>query len=144
MLGKLLSGGLEGIIGGVGKVVDDLHTSDEERLKAQYDLEKLDHEKTMGQIEINKVEAQHKSVFVAGWRPAVGWVGALALMYQFIAYPLLTWGWALLQANDVVPLDLSPPPILDTDALWVLLSGMLGIAGMRSFDKTKKTQTDRM
>ena len=97
-----------------------------------------------GQMEIDKTEAQHPSVFVAGWRPAIGWIGALALLYQFIGYPLLIWGWKFFQAWHWVPLDMTPPPVLPADQLWVILTGMLGIAGLRSFDKLKGTQTDQV
>ena len=90
-----------------------------------------------GQLEVNQAEATSGSLFVAGWRPAIGWIGAAALSYQFLLYPLLVWVWSLLQARGVVPGDLRPPPMLDTDALWVVLSGMLGIAGLRSVEKVK-------
>lgn len=140
-----------GIITGIGKVADDLFTSDEERAQAelaerelQLKAKELDVRLNEGQTEINKTEAQHASIFVAGWRPACGWIGAVALGYQFIAYPLLVWAWSLIQANGYIPKDMQPPPVLDADALWVLLSGMMGIAGLRSFDKMKGTQTDRV
>jgi hypothetical protein len=85
-----------------------------------------------GQLDINKAEAQHASVFVTGWRPFVGWVGAIALAYQFIIYPLMTWGWSFLQAKGRVPAAQSPPPVLKAEELWVILTGMLGIASLRS------------
>ena len=139
---KLL--GIGDLISGVGKIADDLFTSDEERLKIGLQEKLIEAEKIKGQLDINKTEAQHKSVFVAGWRPAIGWVGAVALAYQFIIYPLLVWLWTWAQAEKHIPENLTPPPVLDTDTLWVILSGMLGIAGMRSFDKLKSTQTDRI
>lgn len=98
----------------------------------------------LAQVDVNKVEAKHKSIFVAGWRPAVGWIGAISLGYQFILYPLLVWIWFIGQASGFIPVELDSPPILDTDALFVILTGMLGIGGMRSFDKTKGTQTDKI
>lgn len=126
-----------GLIEGVGKIADDLFTSDEERLRAEIDLKRLDVDVALGQMAVNQAEAQNSSVFVAGWRPAIGWVGASAMAYQFLLYPLLIWGWSLMQAKGWVPVDLKPPPMLDTEALWVILSGMLGIAGMRSVEKVK-------
>ena len=75
--------------------------------------------------------------FRLSWRPAIGWVGAAAMAYQFLAYPLLVWSWTWMQAEQIVPQEVKPPPMLDTEALWVILSGMLGIAGMRSFEKTR-------
>lgn len=135
---------LGGIFSTIGDLIDDLHTSDKERLDAQIELQKLGIETAkieagliQGQIEVNKVEAQHANIFVSGWRPAIGWIGAASMAYQFILYPMLIWAWSLMQANGWVSLDLKPPPMLDTDALWVILSGMLGIAGMRTVEKVK-------
>jgi hypothetical protein len=134
--------GIGAIIEGVGKIADDLFTSDEERLKVAMQEKVLEVELIKGQLDISMAEAKHKSTFVAGWRPAIGWVGAVSLGYQFILYPLLTWIWSVAIAGRFVPPELGPPPPLPADALWVILSGMLGIAGMRSFDKLKGTQTD--
>lgn len=128
---------ISGIVEAIGGVIDDLHTSDEEKLQAELELRKLDVDVAIGQMRVNEAEAQNKSVFVAGWRPAIGWVGAAAMAYQFLLYPMLIWGWSLMQAKGWVPAELKPPPMLDTDALWVILSGMLGIAGMRSVEKVK-------
>lgn len=129
---------LGGIIEAVGKVAGDLITTDKERLAAQLEAAKIEAGLVQGQLEVNKVEAASSSVFVAGWRPAIGWVGAAAMAYQFLLYPLLVWLWSIFQAKGWVPMALNPPPMLDTDALWVILSGMLGIAGMRTVEKVKK------
>lgn len=126
-----------GIVETVGKVADDLFTSDEERAKAELDAYRAETERIGGQIEINKAEAQHASVFVAGWRPAVGWVSVLALAYQFILYPLLVWGWSGMQAAGWIVASLPAPPLLDVEALMVLITGMLGIAGARTWEKLK-------
>lgn len=135
--------GLGTIVDSVGKIADDLITSDEEKLKLELEAYKIDASLLQGQHAVNTAEAGHESVFVAGWRPAVGWVGAAAMAYQFLLYPLLVWGWALMQSAGWVPVALAAPPMLDTDALWVILSGMLGIAGMRSFDKVKGVATTK-
>jgi hypothetical protein len=133
-----------GIVEAVGKVADDLFTSDEERMKMQLESDKLgleaariDADLIKGQQEINKVEATHSSRFVAGWRPAIGWVGVVALAYQFVLYPLLLWAWAYLQAQGWIAKDYPAPPLLDVDALMVLLTGILGIASARTFEKVK-------
>lgn len=135
---------LGGIVQAVGQIADDLITTDKERLDAELELRRLGLEERQveadlvrGQLDVNRAEAASSSLFVAGWRPAIGWIGAAALGYQFLLYPLLVWGWSLLQARGVVPGDLQPPPMLDTSALWVVLSGMLGIAGLRSVEKVK-------
>lgn len=133
-----------GIIETVGKVADSLFTSDEERAKLQIDALRAETEayqaettRLGGQIEVNKAEAQHSSVFVAGWRPAVGWVSVAALGYQYILYPLLTWAWSGMQAAGWIASTLPSPPLLDVDALMVLVTGMLGIAGARTWEKLK-------
>lgn len=128
---------IAGIIEAVGNVAGDLITTDKERMEMALKEQELDVRLAEGQMATNTAEAQHGSVFVAGWRPAVGWIGAGAMGYQFILYPFLLWGWKLFQAWGWVPTDLSPPPMLDTEALWVILSGMLGIAGARTFEKIR-------
>jgi len=97
-----------------------------------------------GQLKINAVEAASKSLFVAGWRPFIGWVGGAAMAYQFIVYPLLIWIWSFAQAKEWVPVSLSPPPIIDTGALFSLVTAMLGIGAMRSHDKAKKVSTEKI
>ncbi len=133
--------GIGELVKGVGSIADDLFTSDEERLKIALQERQLDATLVQGQLEINKAEAQHKSIFVAGWRPFIGWVGALALAYQFLIYPLLIWIWAFAQAKDWLPKELAPPPVFDSGPLFAIVTGMLGIGGMRSYDKLKKTDT---
>ena len=132
------------IVETVGRLADDLFTSDEERLKAQIESDKLgleaariDADLIKGQQEINKVEAASTSTFVAGWRPALGWVSVAGMAYQYILYPLLTWAWAYLQAQGWIAKDYPAPPLLDVDALMVLLTGILGIASARTFEKVK-------
>lgn len=133
--------GIGAIVEGVGKVADDLITSDEERLKVAIEEKQIEAALVQGQLEINKAEAGNPSMFVAGWRPFIGWVGGFAMAYQFILYPFLVWGWSLMQAKGVVPQHLDPPPPLDANILWTIVTGMLGIAGMRSFDKMQQTDT---
>ena len=129
--------GIGSVIESVGKVASDLITTDKERMQLELEAKRIDQAIDLGQMEVNKVEAANQNLFVAGWRPAIGWVGAGAMFYQFLLYPLLVWAWTWLQAEGYVPQDVKPPPMLDTEALWVILSGMLGIAGMRSFEKTR-------
>jgi hypothetical protein len=129
--------GISSVVESVGKVIGDLHTSDKERMELELEAKRIDQAIDLGQMEVNKVEAANQNLFVAGWRPAIGWIGAGAMFYQFLLYPLLVWAWVWLQAEGYVPKEVKPPPMLDTDALWVILSGMLGIAGMRSFEKSR-------
>lgn len=141
---KAIEGALNpvgGIVSAVGGVLDDLFTSDEERLRAKldsraYDIkeQEIDASLLRGQQETNKEEAKHASRFVAGWRPAVGWVCVVGLAYQFIIHPMLTWLWVFLQAIEVVPKGLPSPPPLDLNTLLSLLFGILGLGGYRTFE----------
>jgi hypothetical protein len=128
---------ISSIIDSVGKVAGDLITTDKEKMQLEIENRKLDQAIDIAQIQVNKEEAKSSSLFVSGWRPAVGWIGAAALAYQFLAYPILGWAWKWLQAMNYVPAEMSPPPLLDAEQLWVMLSGILGIAGMRTFEKQK-------
>jgi hypothetical protein len=83
-----------------------------------------------GQLDINKAEAANPSVLTSGWRPAIGWVCAAALMAQYIARPMLQWV-GILTGHDWPTL-----PGID-DNLWQLMLGMLGLGGLRSFEKVK-------
>ena len=125
--------GIGEIIGGVGKIADDLITTDKERLTLALEEKKIEAGLIQSQIEVNKAEAQHTSVFVAGWRPFIGWIGGFGMAYQFLLYPLLTWVWPIVLPSAPIP------PVLDGDVLFAMVSGLLGIAGMRSFDKMKGT-----
>lgn len=84
----------------------------------------------LGQIEVNKVEAG-TDLFRGGWRPAVGWVCVAGLGYQLVVRPLLPW---LISLWGV---QVDPLPPIDTDTLMVLLTGMLGLGGLRTFEKVK-------
>lgn len=126
-----------GIIEAVGSIASDLITTDKERMTLEIEAAKVDAQIATGQMEVNKVEAASSSVFVAGWRPAIGWIGAASMAYQFLVYPMMVWLWTFLQAKAWIPSALQAPPMLDTNALWVVLSGMLGIAGMRTVEKVK-------
>lgn len=83
----------------------------------------------IAQLEINAKEAAHPSIWVSGWRPFFGWIGGLGFLYATVAQPALVWygaakGWP-------------PPPDVNLDLLWVVVTGMLGIGGLRTFEKAK-------
>ena len=118
----------------MGKVIPDVGARD----KAVKDIElatvSVITQMNAAQVELNSQEAKHKSIFVAGWRPWIGWVLGAALAYQFLLSPLIMWGTGI--AGLVIP----PPPSLDAN-LWEILSGMMGMAGLRSFEKLKGIDT---
>mgnify|MGYP003663623794 CR=1 FL=1 len=134
---------IAGIVNSVVGVADELFTSDEERARVELERYQIEASLVKGQLDVNAQEAKHKSVFVAGWRPFVGWIGGAALAYQFLLYPLLLWLVALAQGGGYLS-EFEAPPVLDADVLFSIVTAMLGIAGMRSYDKSKRTQTDRI
>src|SRR5574343_1201155 len=132
------------IIESVGKIADDLITTDKERSQANLDAYKAETDRyqaettrLQGQIEINKIEASSESLFKSGWRPAIGWIGAMAMFWQFILYPLCQWSWVTLQAGGYIPRELPPPPMIDSSELWVILTGILGLGVYRTAEKIK-------
>jgi len=121
--------GLASIIDTVGQVADDLITTDQERLELDIERRRIDAGLLQKVHETNTAEAQHRTLFVAGWRPAIGWIGAIALSYNFILHPLLAW------ANAIWSFAPNTPPMIQSEELYAIVTGMLGIAGMRSFEK---------
>jgi len=88
------------------------------------------------QIEVNKKEAEHKSLFVAGWRPAVGWVCCLGMASNFLVIPMANFALALSNSTITIPL------IALSEMMPVLL-GMLGLGAMRTVEKAKGVQRDK-
>ena len=113
----------------LGNVLDALFTSDKERLDKKAVLARIAQQPALVQGEINKIEAAHKNVFVAGWRPFIGWVCGLALFYNFVLRELMVW--ALMLSAHETP----PPPVLHIDVLTTILYALLGSGGMRTFEK---------
>lgn len=104
-----------------------------EKAKAEADFLKMaadgELKQIIAQLEINAREAAHPSVFVAGWRPFFGWMGGVGFLYAVVVQPLLTW-WG---ASHGMP----AAPELDTELLMVVVTGMLGIGGLRTYEKHK-------
>ncbi|MCI0528404.1 MAG: holin family protein [Nitrospira sp.] len=130
----------------VGPVSDLLNTvlkrvlppekmSESERAHIEAELKlalmEFDWKQIVGQLEINKEEAKHASIFVAGWRPACGWVGAVGLSYHFVVQPLAVFTITMFKWQ--VP----PLPEFDMYTLTTLLFGMLGLGGLRTYEKFK-------
>ena len=119
------------------KLIPDPAAADEAKLKVldmaqKGELAALDADMrlALGQMEINKAEAS-TDLFRGGWRPACGWVCAAGLAYTFLLRPVLPWVAGLFGAN------VAPMPDIDTDTLMVLLTGMLGLGGLRTVERIK-------
>lgn len=116
----------------VGEVVVDKDKKNEINYKLAELADKAEarvHEQVLAQIEVNKVEAASGSVFVAGWRPFVGWVCGVGLAAQVALFPLLDriFNWKM---------------VFDAELLILTLGGMLGIGGMRTFEKVRGVSTN--
>ena len=127
MLGKLFGGDT---IKAVGNVIDDMHFSGEEKEKLKLQMKEIDARLKEKQLDINKAEASHRSIFVSGWRPFLGWVSGFSIGYVYLFQPILDMILQMFQVQvDWVQLDLGQ--------LMPLVLGMLGLGGLRSFEKAK-------
>jgi hypothetical protein len=118
----------------IGKSLLDRFIPDQaEKAKAEMELVRMaadgELRQVIAQLEINAREAAHPSLWVAGWRPYFGWVGGTAFAYVGIIKPILAWVAAIKGWPE--------PPDIDTEFLWVVVSGLLGIGGLRTFEKSK-------
>jgi hypothetical protein len=114
----------------LGKVVPDLAEREKASTEIELMLAGAITKANEDQVALNKIEAAHKSIFVAGWRPMIGWTLAVSLAYQFIVAPLIYY------IAQVSGIEIPPLPSLDEN-LWELLTGMLGMAGLRTFERMR-------
>ncbi len=116
---------IAGLIDKVVDKVDDFTLDKAEKAEMLQEINKA-------QIEVNKIEAGSSSFFKSGWRPSVGWVCSFALAYHFVLQPMLTFIFAA--SGNSIEL-----PIFDMTTLSTVLFGMLGLGGMRSLEKVKRS-----
>ncbi len=122
------------IIGGilklVDKVVDKVIPDKGKAAEMKHEIAMTLVNSDLAQMEVNKEEAKHASIFVAGWRPAVGWVCVTGLAFNYIIAPLVNWGCAIWYPEVTLPQ-------LDADELTTLLYGLLGMGTLRTFEKSQ-------
>lgn len=129
MIKNAIAGVLGPIVDGFLKFIPD--KNERARAKEQLESQMLAAMTGLvqGQLEINKQEAAHGSIFVAGWRPAIGWICGSALGWNYIIQPIITW------IAFISGVDLADAPRLDTAELTTILLGMLGLGGLRTYEK---------
>lgn len=120
-----------GIVEAVGKVADDLFTSDKERLDAEIQMRKLDQALDLGQIDVNKIEAASTSTFVAGARPFIMWTCGVAFAYATVLEPMLRFAAKVWFGYE------GEFPVIDTDLTMQVLFGILGLGALRTAEKYK-------
>jgi|CXWL01.1.fsa_nt_gi hypothetical protein len=119
------------IVSGISGYFHDKSAEAQARLAIEAALVEFMRQVDTGQIELNKEEAKSASLFVAGWRPFIGWCGGLGIAYQFLIRPLVDAISYLIDPN------FSALPSADLNELIGLVSAMLGVAGLRSWEKIK-------
>ena len=126
------------LIGPVTTILDKVIPDKDLRTSLAHEIAtmaaKQAHENALAQIEVNKQEAAHKSLFVAGWRPFIGWTCGIALAWHFIFSPVTMFFCSYLG------IALPPLPEFDMTSLLTVLGGILGLGGFRTFEKVKGVQ----
>ena len=125
-LGNLVGGGIAETAKGVADVIDKFVETDDEKRLAQQIKQKMMMEPVLAQVELNKIEAGHRSIFVAGWRPFIGWVCGVGVLNMVLINPWIQW-----ITGEV-------GPELPHQTIMQLTLGMLGLLGtMRTVEKVK-------
>ena len=126
---------IEALIAPVTGLLDKFIEDKDQKNKLAHELatmaDRHAQELAKGQLEINKAEAQHRSIFVAGWRPFLGWGLSFAMIWHFVLAPITIFGfsYAGVEAPEL--------PAFDMDSLMTVLLGMLGLGGLRTVEKVK-------
>nr|BAR20573.1 conserved protein of unknown function [uncultured Mediterranean phage uvMED] len=133
MLNKLLGGGL---VDSVGKIVDELHTSEEEKAQAKIKLKELDNALNKAQTDINLADAKSTATGLGGllqriWRPLIGFSCALAIFWEFVLKQFIMFFLAVFEVETL------PLPTLDMGVLMPLVMSLLGMATLRTYEKQK-------
>ena len=132
---------LESLIAPVAGLLDKFIPDADERNRLAHEIatmsERHAHELAKGQIEVNKISAAHKSMFVAGWRPFVGWTCGVALAWHFVGQPLAVFVIA------IAGVETPPLPVFEMESLLTVLLGMLGLGSLRTYEKTKNVAREK-
>ena len=120
----------DSVVGIAGKVLDKFIQDKDLKAKLQHEMDMQLHNANLAQIDVNKAEAASGSIFKGGWRPFVGWVCGVAMLYHFLLQPIIVF---TLSAAGIT-FDL---PEFDMGSLITILMGLLGLGGLRTFEKHK-------
>lgn len=130
-----MMGLVDTLIGPVSSILDKFIEDKDQKAKLAHEIatmsERHANEVVKAQLEINKTEAQHHSMFVAGWRPAIGWVCCLGMAGNFLIIPFVNMALELMETGVIVPM-------IELDVMMPVLMGMLGLGAMRTVEKVKK------
>lgn len=121
---------IDKLIQPVGDILDKFVADKDLKIKLSHELEKEIISLNKAQLEVNAVEAKHNNIFVSGWRPFIGWCCGLSLTYHFILEPIIQY---ILIVNAIQ----FQTPEFDFSQLSTIVMAMLGMSGLRSYEKTK-------
>ena len=130
IFGSIAGGGIVSAAEGVANIIDQFVETDDEKRIAEMIKAKMMMKPSLAQIELNKIEAGHRSIFVAGWRPFIGWVCGFALLWHFILFDMLTW-----ITVNFFPHVTEIPQLTGTETLVTVLLSLLGLGAMRTAEK---------
>ncbi len=126
---------INSLIGPATKLLDKVIEDKDQKAKLAHELatmaDKLAHEQQLAQMAINKEEASSGSIFKGGWRPCIGWICGIAFGYHFVLQPVIIFIVVL------IGMDIPELPSFDMGTLLTVLGGMLGIGGLRTYEKQK-------
>lgn len=122
---------IDKLIKPVSDILDKFVADKDLKLKLSHELEKEIISLNRAQIELNAVEASHENVFVAGWRPFIGWACGIALVYHFLIEPIIQYILIINGSNFATP-------EFDFSQLSTIVMAMLGMSSLRTYEKTKK------
>ena len=126
---------LQALIGPVTGILDKFIEDKDQKAALAHEIatmsERHAQELAKGQLEINKAEASSGSVFKGGWRPFIGWVCGAAFAYHFVLQPFIVFG------VTVAGIDIPELPTFDMGSLMTVMMGMLGLGGLRTYEKQK-------
>ena len=114
----------------IDRLIPDRAAAERAKVEMEQQLVTAANQAALAQVEVNKVEAGHSSVFVAGWRPSIGWVCAAGLAWAFVVAPIASWALLVLGIKAELP-------AIQFDHLLELVLAMLGIGGLRTFEKMR-------
>jgi hypothetical protein len=130
---------IDKLIGPVTGLLDKFIEDKDQKARLAHDLatmaENHAQELAKGQLAINLAESKHKSLFVSGWRPALGWVAVLGMFGNYITIPFTNFVLALLEIDITIPL-------ISLETMMPIVMGMLGLGGLRTFEKHKGVHKD--
>lgn len=131
---QLIAPAVAPIIDKLVSLIPDTNARKKAREEFELELQHAITAQSLAQIDVNKEEARHTSIFVAGWRPFIGWTCGVGILWAFVGQPVAAW-----YITAFEPASIKTLPQINTDHLFELVLAMLGMGGLRTYEKIKGT-----